>query len=319
MADRAEVIAASADHPEPRSGGTCFGYEVRSTLAFHFLRQGTGTPIEVRTDEEPPPAPAGPPLHEWLPRPENALHAKVWASDDGYTLWIDGVGCYRIDPMAPSIRVPASSPSLVRREEHAWSLPASLCFVHRGDLPLHAAAIEVGGSAILLAGPGRFGKTTLAGAFLRAGYRLLAEDLSCCHLSPVPEIVPGPAMLRVRRDVYERLDFPGTYPVYVEPERVHLAVDPTLRGDCTPVPLAGVVFLRVADDGAIMERVSEVDALRDLWALSFNFPTDEDRARCFQGVTDLAARVPLWNLHRPLKIDHLERAIQVIVETCVKA
>lgn len=299
-----------------RAAGACFGYEVRSDLTFHYLREGGGDPIEVDVDEESLPTPTDPPLHEWLPRPENALHARVWASDAGYTLWIEGVGWYRVDPSAPSIRIPTSSPSPVRREEHIWGLPASLCFVHRGDLPLHAAAVEVGGSAVLLAAPGRFGKTTLAAAFLKAGYRLLAEDLCCCRLSTVPQLLPGPAMLRVRRDVYERLDLPGTYPLFDEPDRVHLAIEPTLRGDSSPVPVAAVIFLKIGGEQPIMRPVSPMDAVRDLWAVSFNLPTDADRARCFQGVTDLASRVPLWELHRRFEVDHLEPTIQAIVDSC---
>jgi hypothetical protein len=241
----------------------------------------------------------------------------VWASDAGYTVWIGGVGWYRVEPAVPSIRIPASSPNQVRREEHTWSLPASLCFTRRGDLPLHAAAVEVDGSAILLAAPGRFGKTTLAAAFLQAGYRLLAEDLSCCRLATVPQLLPGPAMLRVRRDVCERLPLPGTYPVFEEEERVHLAIDPVLRGDSAPVPLAAVVLLRAGGDDPVLRPVSPRAALPDLWTLSFNLPTDQDRARCFQGVTDLAARVPIWDLHRRLELDQLEPAVRAIVEGCV--
>jgi hypothetical protein len=48
----------------------------------------------------------------------------------------------------------------------------------RGVLPLHAASIEVDGQAIALAGVSGVGKSTLAAAFMRRGYPLLADDVT---------------------------------------------------------------------------------------------------------------------------------------------
>src|SRR4029453_8171040 len=121
-------------------------------------------------------------------------------------------------------------------------------FLPRGALPLHAAAVDLDGSAILLAAPGYHGKTTLAAAFLGAGFRILTEDIACCRVGELPTLFPGPAMLRVRRPSYERLEFPGTRVVAEEPGRVHLALEGSARGDGTPVPLRGIVLLQV-DDG----------------------------------------------------------------------
>src|SRR2546430_14670805 len=80
--------------------------------------------------------------------------------------------------------------------------PPALCCMHRGALPLHAAAVEIESRAVVIAAPGRHGKTTLALAFQRHGYRVLTEDLACCSLASTPKLLPGPALLRVRPDVY---------------------------------------------------------------------------------------------------------------------
>jgi hypothetical protein len=192
-------------------------------------------------------------------------------------------------------------------------VPAMLCFVARGDLPLHAAALDVGGEAILLAAPGYFGKTTLAGGFDAAGYRVLSEDVSCLRFSPEPHVVPGPAMLRVRRDVAGSLELPGARAVAESGDRVHFSLDPGRRGDSTPVPLRAIVLLRRGEDGIALERVAAAHALRDLWPLSFRLPTAEDRARCFDGIARLAAQVRISNLTRPLKLDLLGRVVERIV------
>ena len=147
--------------------------------------------------------------------------------------------------------------NVVRREERLWSIPAMLCFLARGDAALHAAAVEVDGQAVVLAAPGSFGKTTLAAAFHAAGHRLLSEDTTCIRGAEAPLVVPGPAMLRLRHDVAEQLEIPNATPVgTVEDDRVHLALDPAVRGDCSPVPLRAIVLLRHADEGFRIEPAS---------------------------------------------------------------
>ena len=79
-----------------------------------------------------------------------------------------------------------------RREARLFGLPAALCFMTRGDVAVHAAAVDVDGSALLLAAPGRFGKTTLAAAFAGEGFRLLAEDTACYRSIPRPIGAPRP-------------------------------------------------------------------------------------------------------------------------------
>src|SRR5438034_1082947 len=130
------------------------------------------------------------------------LHSGGAGGGAAHRMWTDLEGWFEIDAANRSVTVPPCSDP-VRREERFWGVPVSLCYLLRGDVGIHAAAVEVEGAGVLLAAPGRSGKTTLAGAFLAAGHRLLSEDLSCCRSSPVPLLLPGPAMLRVRRDVHE--------------------------------------------------------------------------------------------------------------------
>jgi hypothetical protein len=91
-----------------------------------------------------------------------------------------------------------------------------------------------------------------------------------------------------------------------------------VRGNTSPVPLRGVVFLREGDEDMRLERVPMEAAFPDLWTLSFHFPTDSDRARCFGAITQLARAVPVWNLYRRMSFETLPRIVEHVVDTCLR-
>jgi hypothetical protein len=292
--------------------GTCFGFEINSELPFAYLREGVGDPLEVSESSIERVGRDDQLLIAWTPVPELPFHARLYSDGSHYRLWIDGGGWFSIDPKRQRIVVPQGR-NPVRTEERLWGIPAILAFLARGDLPLHAAAVEVDGHAILLAAPRMFGKTTLAAAFVRSGYRLLSEDVSCVRLSSrTPSVIAGPAALRVRRDVADRLDLPSVRVVAETEERVHFAIDEARRGDCTPVAIRAIALLKPSADGLLLERAGIPDAIRDLWALSFRVPTDADRARCFKGVSDVGASVPVWNLSHPHGLEDLAATVERI-------
>jgi hypothetical protein len=297
-----------------RQDGSCYGFRPVSTLAFEYLRGGEGEDFAVYEHRAEPDGEEGVLVTEWTPIPQRRLWARLYADGPRYRLWVEGYGSFAVDPDAPSVGLPTGGDDAVRREERLWGIPAMLCFLRRGDLPLHGAAVDIGGEAVLLAAPGYFGKTTLAAGFDAAGYRVLSEDVSCLRLSSEEAaVVPGPAMLRVREDVAGRLELPRASAVARSDNRIHFSLDPDRRGDSTPVPLRAVILLRSADNGISLERVEATAALRDLWPLSFRLPTAADRTRCFEGITQLAASVRIWNLVRPLRIDALGMVVEKIV------
>lgn len=289
--------------------GACYGFEVSSGLPFSYLREGGGDPLEVTA-----PAPEGERLDdrllvEWTATPELPLEARLYSDGRSFRLWIGGGGWFSVEPERGRVQVPADGG--LRTEERLWGIPALLCFRARGDLPLHAAAVETDEGAVLVAAPRTYGKTTTAAAFHRAGCRVLSEDTSCLRLGPEPAVVPGPAMLRVRHDVAGRLDLPRARRLGEDDDRVHYALDEP--GDCTPVPLRAVVFLDRSEDATELEPVEQPEALRDLWALSFRLPTEEDVGRSFAGVADLASAIPAFRLRRPLALDALDDHVALVL------
>jgi hypothetical protein len=187
-----------------------------------------------------------------------------------------------------------------------------LCFLARGDMALHASCVEVDGRALVLAAPRRFGKTTLAAAFASAGCRVLAEDLVCLRPGPPLSVIPGPAMLRVRRDMADAFTVPGAVELARDDDRAHLSLE-WARGTCEPVPLGGIAMLLEGDCDPQVERAESADVVRDLWLLSFKLPGEADMQRCFSAVSQVAFSATTWNLTRRLRIEDLGPAVDALV------
>jgi len=295
--------------------GTCFGLHVHasSDLPFHYLRHGDGVPLYVAAPSTPLAAPTARRIREWSPQAGHNFHAQLYQDDGVYHLWFEGGTWFTIDPEVPRIIVPRASDP-VAREEMLWMIPAGLCLLHRGYLPIHAASVEVGNKAILLAAPGGFGKTTLAAAFHGAGFRVLSEDITCISMHPELSVIPGPAMLRVRPDVVDRLPLSSVEEVRRSESRISLALGPAGRGNCDPVPIQAAFFLRFSSEWRT-ERVRPAHAVPDLWTLSQRLLTDAGIAACFRNTVALANGIPILNFHRPLELGALQRTVNVIVDT----
>lgn len=279
-----------------------------SRSSFVYLRDGGGEPLTIREDGSEPSHP-GDRLADI--RSRNTLRTEVYASDGKFSVHVEGIGWFGIDPHTSTITVP---PSLhgVWLEGTIWGLPVALLVLARGGSFFHAAAVEIDGRAVILTGPSHHGKTTLAGALAAAGYRLLSEDLVRCAVGPQTVVYPGPAMVRLRHDVAEWLVVPGAERVADDEEKVHLALDRNRRGTSDPLPLAGIVFLHRGEKTSIM-RLAPISTIQDLWAVSLNIPTAAGRAQCFGAITEIAETVPVWKMVRPLTRRALDGAIDMVV------
>jgi hypothetical protein len=310
------VTPARTSQSSSGTGGACFDFEIHSALSFRYLRKGGHDLLTVVAPSDETPDPDDRLLIEWVARPGRPFSGRLHRGGLRFRLWVGDTGWYVIDPVQRWIAIPETS-TPARREERLWSVPAGLCMLDRGDLPVHAAAVDVEGSAVLFAAPGRFGKTTLAAGFHREGYRVLSEDMSCLRVAGAPAVLPGPAMLRVRTDVLEGLRLPDVTEVARSDDRASLAIVPERRGDCRAVPIRAVVLLRPVSTGVTVERTQPAEALRDLWALTLKTPDAASRARCFTQLADLLARVPAWNVYRPLDLGALGATIDAIISSCL--
>lgn len=293
------------------AAGSCFGYEIHTRLPFRFLRGGGGDPLEVYPHADTAlPAAGATVLQEWPADEFQPVAVTLYASDRGYQLRM-GDEWFLIDPAGGRIGVPESSDPL-GREERALGLPMMLCFNHRGDLSFHAAVVDVGGGALIIGAPTQSGKTTLATAFWRAGHRVLSEDLACVRMEPEPVVFPGPTMLRLRPDMAEQMGVAGMPGVIEGRGRFRIVQDDRGAGGSDPVPVRAVVMLMGEADEVSLTPIPAVEAIPHLWELVFRLPEPLDPARCFAGVADLAGRVPVWALRRPMTVASLPDVVAAL-------
>lgn len=295
---------------------SCQGFTVNSDYSFQFTRPGVSRDqLSVVPMLGEPPSADQPQILDW--QTELGVVARLYGGGRIFTFWADAVGWFRIAPFDGTIEVPDRDTDALRREVQLWGVPTMLAFTRRGDLSLHAAAIDIDGAAVLVAAPGRFGKTTLSVAFHEAGHRLLSEDISRLQLDPEPLVMPGPAIVRMREDTFSGIPPAGMSVASRARGRVELAIDDVRRGDATPVPVHAIVLLREStDEGVRLQRVETMDAIPDLWTLAFRLPESVDRSRAFQQVAAFADRVPVWNLFRPVTMGGLPDVVATVAELC---
>lgn len=202
------------------------------------------------------------------------------------------------------------------------SVLAQLCH-QRSLLPLGAVAVEIDGAAVVLAGPGASGRSTLAAAFGRCGHRIVADDVVPVALEDGAALaLPSVPRLALWDDMVEALGWSGRphVPCRRDIRKHSFALPDAFAAE--PLPIAAVIHLErhVASIGnAIFRRLrgqAAIGALhrrvlrhRSLHAMAGN---RIGLARC----AALAGRVPRHlTLARPLRVEDLDATVATIVET----
>jgi hypothetical protein len=229
----------------------------------------------------------------------------VESSDGGAVTLIDrSYGGFRTDDIAADqwLTLTGDGPntSMVRAPDGSTTIveaggPAALALLHRlvieimaglrasGRYAVHAAAVARGNRALILAGPGGTGKTTLALALAARGFELLSDELAV--IDPA-----GPLIHPYRRNVHVRPGTPelvdGLAGLLDRPREVlgggiawaipHEDLGHS-RSDA-PRELAGVVLLHPRDPAVTTARltparssIAAMELLRGTWAASVDF------------------------------------------------
>lgn len=130
----------------------------------------------------------------------------------------------------------------------------------RGLVPLHACCVEIDDEAIAITGPSGAGKSTLAAAFMHAGHRVLADDLTVIDPRAAdgghgasgpgrPLALPTVPRLKLSAEVLELLgvdagDLPRSP---TRPHKRHLPIPGAFQSP--PLPLRAIYHLASAERG----------------------------------------------------------------------
>jgi hypothetical protein len=264
--------------------GSLYGFEVKSELPLARLNSAAGTRGELVVERARQPLEA--PAHE----PTGSL-----VTDDGYRwfaayeleggdclLAMPPTGSFLLQPEPGRVLVESTDGDAELLEHRIASSAACTLLSQRGDLVLHAAAVEAGGRAIVFCGPTLRGKSTLARALGEAGCRLLAEDGIAIELGEREAIAyPGARGVRVRRRDAEGRN------------RVELAPDPG-PGEPDAAPVAAIVLL---DERGEELEVESLEPARALALLTPNLVHSGGRAAiaaAFAGLAGLLAATPAF-------------------------
>lgn len=123
---------------------------------------------------------------------------------DGICLFtIESVAIYRIAHDGHTIRVQPSLPAdLPAVRAFLFGTVFAIACQRRAVLPLHACCMRLpspqGDVAVAFAAPSGTGKSTLASAFIRRGYPILADDVTVVSLDPARGAVAFPTFPRVK-------------------------------------------------------------------------------------------------------------------------
>lgn len=206
-----------------------YGNTFSSEVPLPELRPGAGEP-DVFITLGPVPAAAAQAVE---------VGARFSAGPGEYVLEAEGVGRYRVSEgrnITIDLQDNADS-SAVRL--HLLATAIGILAHQQGRLPFHGGAIEVGGRAVVFAGPSSVGKSTLMAALQRRGFRVLCDDIAVVSLDArgQPVVHPGSVRLKLWRDAMVRANLDPSNYTRVRPEldRYSVTVENRFCDICLPL------------------------------------------------------------------------------------
>ena len=161
----------------------------------HELRLPETLGIDVRVGATPEHLDGGELLRPWL----EVADGRALVSFPGIGRILVSDGDSVVVSVDPDAEDDAGTPSWILQ---GWA--TTIAALQRGLLSLHAAALDVDGRTVALAGRRRAGKSTTAMALRRAGHRLLVDDVTLVDLAEAPpRILPFQRNVHLLRDAAE--------------------------------------------------------------------------------------------------------------------
>ena len=269
--------------------GSLYGFEVKSALPLRRLNAAAGTRGELRVEAAAGPlrAPAREPAGALTDDEGRCWYASYELEDGRCLLELPPAVSFLLEPAAGRIVVDSRDDDAGLLEHRIASAAICTLLALRGDLALHASAVEAGGRAVLFCGPTMRGKSTLARALGEAGCRVLGEDGIAVDLEGERAIAfPGARGVRVRsRDGDGR-------------RRTDLVADPGGE-EPPPCPVGAVVLLGERGDALEVEPLERARALALLTPNLIHSGGRASIGAAFARLATLLGSVPAFSVSLP--------------------
>ena len=190
----------------------------------------------------------------------------------------------------------------------------ALVIYQRGGLPLHANAVQIGGSAIAFMGASGSGKSTLAAVFADRRYPLLSDDVCVVRLDEDdrPWASPGIPRLRLWHDALrnsgrDARDFERSFSTADDYEKFDVPL-PVDRLAETPTPLSVLYLLSGQAAGLEIERLQGQSAMQAIVANSYRgryVQNTPGAVAYFRSCVALCRYVPVFAVRRPWDLARL--------------
>lgn len=274
--------------------GSLYGFEVKSELPLRRLNSAPGARGElmVEATAEPLVAPPGEPAGSLESDDGRLWFASYELGESECLLQMPPTGSFLLQADAGRIAVNSTDGDAELLEHRIASSAICTLLSLRGDLALHAAAVEADGRAIVFCGPSLRGKSTLARSLGEAGCRLLGEDGIVVELAedgPVAHPGARGVRMRARRGGRQR-------PVLVE--------DPG-AGEPGSCPVAAVVLLGERGAEFAVEQLVPARALALLTPNLIHSGGRASIAAAFQRLAALLGTVSALQISLPDDLDSL--------------
>lgn len=289
--------------------GSLYGFEIESELPLRRLNRAQGTRGTLSV------VAAGAPLLEPESEPIDALEddtGRRWyasyETEAGYLLTLPPTGSFLLEPLEQRVTVDARDGDLELLEHRLASSAICTLLAMRGDLVLHASAVQVARRAVLFCGPTGRGKSTLARTLGEAGHPVLGEDGVAVELGEDgPVVYPGARGIRVR------------VPAANGGANTDLVADPA-PGEPTPCSVAAVALLgERGGESLSVEPLEPPRALALLTSHLVHSGSREEIAAAFERLARLLHTVPAFRAGLPDDLAALPAAAPRLIDTVCAA
>lgn len=257
------------------------------------------------------------PYDEWVD-PDGDRAAMFFRMPFGYLIRFPEQADFEIDLTADEIRAfPADDDHVAVTRTILHNSIAPVVGNHKGAFNLHGSAVAIDGGAIAFMGVSRRGKTTLAGAFARAGYPFLTEDvLGLEHARDTFVVQPSRAVLRLFEDSAAFL-LGGDAGFEDTGAKDEVAASTALPHASDAVPLQAIFLLGTGEcEATVVTPLTPGAALTQLIQHAFVLDV-EDRRRLrehFTKLGQLATDVACYHLDYPRRFNHLPNVIESVLD-----